>query len=115
MWSLVERHPGMSDREPTDSLRGGAEDPEEGFSITGRASDPVSDDEMVVGSSTQERWEENLPGRSPDEETPGAAGHPEVGSGHDDSQTTTIDEGPPVKRVDGVPGASGQIEPPRVP
>ncbi len=39
------------------------------------------------------------------EEEPGAAGHPEPGSGHDDSKTETVDEGPPVEKVDGVPGA----------
>ena len=52
--------------------------------------------------------------RSPDDrrgtETPGAAGHPEPGSGHDDAETTTIADGPPVRRVDGVPGASGHAE-----
>lgn len=45
-----------------------------------------------------------------DAETPGAAGHPEPGSGHDDSETTTIADGPPIRRVDGVPGASGHAE-----
>jgi large subunit ribosomal protein L9 len=45
-------------------------------------------------------------------ETPGAAGHPEPGSQHDDSDTTTVDEGPEHQWVDdnGVPGASGFIE-----
>lgn len=43
-------------------------------------------------------------------ETPGAAGHPEPGSGHDDSETTTVAAGPPVRRVDGVPGASGHAD-----
>ena len=47
-----------------------------------------------------------------DEETPGAAGHPEPGSAHDDSETTTDDEGPSHEWVDegGVPGAHGEIE-----
>lgn len=39
--------------------------------------------------------------------TPGAVGYPEPGGGHDDSQTTTIEDGPPTQRVDGEPGASG--------
>jgi hypothetical protein len=43
-------------------------------------------------------------------ETPGAAGHPEPGSGHDDSETTTVAAGPHVARVDGVPGASGHAD-----
>lgn len=44
-------------------------------------------------------------------ETPGAAGHPEPGSAHDDSETTTVDEGPDHEWVDdgGVPGAHGEI------
>ena len=45
-----------------------------------------------------------------DAETPGASGHPEPGSGHDDAETTTIADGPPVRRVDGVPGASGHAD-----
>ena len=47
-----------------------------------------------------------------DEETPGAAGHPEPGSAHDDSETTTVDEGPSHEWVDegGVPGAHGEID-----
>jgi hypothetical protein len=59
-----------------------------------------------MGDPTQRRSTSNRN----DEETPGAAGHPEPGSGHDDSETTTIAEGPPTKRVDGVPGASGHTE-----
>jgi large subunit ribosomal protein L9 len=45
-------------------------------------------------------------------ETPGAAGHPEPGSAHDDSETTTVEEGPEHEWVDekGVPGAHGDIE-----
>jgi len=39
--------------------------------------------------------------------TPGAAGHPEPGSGHDDTKTETVAEGPLVRKVDGVPGADG--------
>jgi hypothetical protein len=42
--------------------------------------------------------------------TPGAAGHPEPGSQHDDSKTETVDEGPDVPIVDGVPGADGDVE-----
>jgi large subunit ribosomal protein L9 len=43
--------------------------------------------------------------------TPGAAGHPEPGSAHDDSETTTVAEGPEHEWVDekGVPGAHGEI------
>lgn len=40
--------------------------------------------------------------------TPGAAGHPEPGSGHDDAKLETVDDGPDVPIVDGVPGAHGQ-------
>ena len=45
-------------------------------------------------------------------ETPGAAGHPEPGSAHDDGETTTVDEGPAHEWVDdgGVPGAHGEID-----
>ena len=45
-------------------------------------------------------------------ETPGAAGHPEPGSQHDDTKTETVDEGPPHESVDerGVPGAHGFID-----
>jgi hypothetical protein len=39
--------------------------------------------------------------------TPGAIGHPEPGGGHDDSQTVTVDDGPPITKVDGEPGAFG--------
>jgi hypothetical protein len=42
------------------------------------------------------------------ERTPGAAGHPEPGSGHDDSKTVTVEDGPPRRFVDGVPGADGE-------
>ena len=42
--------------------------------------------------------------------TPGAAGHPEPGSGHDDSKTETVADGPPLDPVDGVPGAHGNVE-----
>lgn len=41
--------------------------------------------------------------------TPGAAGHPEPGSGHDDSQTVTVEDGPPIRKTDGEPGAFGNI------
>ncbi|HEY8448768.1 MAG TPA: hypothetical protein VIL01_16825 [Thermomicrobiales bacterium] len=39
---------------------------------------------------------------------PGAAGHPEPGSGHDDSKHVTTREGPPTEKVEGVPGATGE-------
>jgi hypothetical protein len=42
------------------------------------------------------------------EPTPGAAGHPEPGSGHDDSKLETVEDGPPTRRVDGIPGAHGE-------
>jgi large subunit ribosomal protein L9 len=44
--------------------------------------------------------------------TPGAAGHPEPGSTHDDSKTETVEEGPAHEWVDegGVPGAHGFID-----
>jgi len=46
------------------------------------------------------------------DETPGASGHPEPGSAHDDGETTTVDEGPSHQWVDdgGVPGATGFID-----
>jgi hypothetical protein len=40
----------------------------------------------------------------------GASGHPEPGSGHDDSKTETVDQGPDVPAVDGIPGAHGEVE-----
>ncbi|HEX5500083.1 MAG TPA: hypothetical protein VFX03_12685 [Thermomicrobiales bacterium] len=43
-------------------------------------------------------------------ETPGAAGRPESGSGHDDGKTETTAEGPPAQPTDGVPGAHGDVE-----
>ena len=43
-------------------------------------------------------------------QNPGASGHPEPGSGHDDSKTETVDQGPDVPIVDGVPGAHGEVE-----
>jgi len=43
-------------------------------------------------------------------QTPGAAGHPEPGSQPDDSATVTVDDGPEVPLVDGVPGADGEVE-----
>lgn len=39
--------------------------------------------------------------------TPGAAGHPEPGSGHDDSETVTVADGPPRAPASGQPGAFG--------
>ena len=46
------------------------------------------------------------------EKTPGASGHPEPGSAHDDSKTETVAEGPAHEWVDdgGVPGAHGFID-----
>ena len=39
----------------------------------------------------------------------GAAGNsPSPGNAHDDSKTVTTDQGPPVERTDGVPGAGGE-------
>ena len=40
-------------------------------------------------------------------DAPMASGSPEPGSGHDDSETVTTAEGPPVEPTDGVPGATG--------
>ena len=40
----------------------------------------------------------------------GSSGRPEPGSGHDDSKTETIEQGPNIDRVDGVPGAFGEVE-----
>ena len=40
----------------------------------------------------------------------GSSGRPEPGSAHDDSKTETIDLGPDVPIVDGVPGAHGNPE-----
>jgi large subunit ribosomal protein L9 len=61
----------------------------------------------------QSAQEETPPsgGGEPEGETPGAAGYPEPGSAHDDSETTTVAEGPRHQWVDegGVPGAHGEI------
>ena len=40
----------------------------------------------------------------------GSSGHPEPGSQHDDSKTETVDQGPDVPIVDGIPGAFGDVE-----
>lgn len=40
----------------------------------------------------------------------GGSGHPEPGSGHDDSKTETVRQGPDVAPIDGVPGAHGEVE-----
>lgn len=45
-----------------------------------------------------------------DGKTPGAAGHPEPGSQHDDSKLETVEEGPDTPIVDGQPGAFGDVE-----
>jgi monovalent cation:H+ antiporter-2, CPA2 family len=45
-----------------------------------------------------------------EQETPGSAGYPEPGSGHDDSETITVEDGPSTEKVDGIPGAHGDVE-----
>jgi hypothetical protein len=50
-----------------------------------------------------------------DADTPGSRGYPEPGSGHDESETVTVEDGPPIKKTDGVPGAFGEVETDRVP
>lgn len=51
------------------------------------------------------------PNDQPDESrTPGSKGYPEPGSGHDESKTVTVDDGPPITKTDGVPGAFGDVE-----
>ena len=47
--------------------------------------------------------------------TPGSKGYPEPGSGHDESETVTVEDGPPIKKTDGEPGAFGVIETDRQP
>ena len=47
--------------------------------------------------------------------TPGSKGYPEPGSGHDESKTVTVEDGPPMKKTDGVPGAFGDVETDRQP
>jgi len=64
--------------------------------------DAAGDSGTAPDATTNERAEQHP--------TPGASGHPEPGSGHDDSKTETVDQGPPRPEVDGVPGASGDIE-----
>ena len=41
--------------------------------------------------------------------TPGSKGYPEPGSGHDESETVTVEDGPPIKKTDGEPGAFGDV------
>lgn len=41
---------------------------------------------------------------------PGSKGYPEPGSGHDESETVTVEDGPPIKRTDGEPGAFGDVD-----
>jgi hypothetical protein len=62
----------------------------------------------MAGESNEERAAQ-APKQGLGGDTPGAAGYPEPGSGHDDSVTTTVDEGPPVQKVDGEPGAHGDV------
>lgn len=50
-----------------------------------------------------------------DEATPGSKGYPEPGSGHDESETVTVEDGPPIRKTDGVPGAHGDVETDRQP
>jgi hypothetical protein len=45
-----------------------------------------------------------------EERTPGAGGHPEPGSGHDEAETVTVEQGPARRPVGGVPGAFGNVE-----
>jgi len=40
----------------------------------------------------------------------GASGHPEPGSAHDDTKTETVADGPATPAIDGVPGASGNVD-----
>ena len=49
-------------------------------------------------------------GNVEEEATPGSMGYPEPGSGHDESKTTTVEDGPPIEKTDGVPGAFGDVE-----
>jgi hypothetical protein len=42
--------------------------------------------------------------------TPGSKGYPEPGSGHDESKTVTVEDGPPIKKTDGEPGAFGDVQ-----
>jgi len=65
---------------------------------------------QVGASKDQQRFDYSEENNRGEEETPGAAGHPEPGSGHDYSKTPTVEEGPPVRKTDGVPGASGGVE-----
>lgn len=63
------------------------------------AADAASDDESIQ-KQTRERAESGT----------GSSGHPEPGSGHDDSKTETVADGPDTPRIDGVPGAFGEVE-----
>ena len=70
----------------------------------------VGDAEYQAAQAAAEAAKAKAPKES--KETPGAAGHPELGSAHDDSETTTVAEGPDHEVVDegGVPGAHGFID-----
>ena len=48
-------------------------------------------------------------GNGDDKSTPGSKGYPEPGSGHDESKTVTVEDGPPIKKTDGEPGAFGDV------
>lgn len=50
-----------------------------------------------------------------DKATPGSKGYPEPGSGHDESKTVTVEDGPPIRKTDGEPGAFGDVETDRLP
>jgi large subunit ribosomal protein L9 len=71
----------------------------------GPADDDAATTAAVDGAGGGSMSERDERGR-----TPGAAGHPEPGSQHDDSKTETVDDGPDVPIVDGVPGADGEVE-----
>lgn len=67
--------------------------------------DPMSDREQ---DRTQRSAKSNA--ASHGGQTPGAAGHPEPGSQHDDAKLETVADGPNVPIVDGQPGAFGNVE-----
>ena len=72
----------------------------------------IGDAEYQEAHAAAEAARAKAKAEEPSDETPGAAGHPEPGSAHDDSETTTVDEGPSHEWVDdgGVPGAHGFID-----
>lgn len=72
-------------------------------------SEPIEDTEPV-DSAEAARDDDDAHSSASEEEASGAAGHPEPGSGHDDSKTETVDDGPAHRPIDGVPGAYGNVE-----